>query len=492
MRKKSAVIESPPPDVTHPRPGLLIAALALVALTVAVLQTAVVPVLGTIADQLNASPVAVSWAVTANLLAAAAATPLIGRLADLHNKKHVLLGVLVVVLIGSILAATTSSLALLIVARVLQGVSFALYPVCVAVLRDELAEDAVVRALALLSATLGFGGGTGLVVTGLLMDGNAGYHRVFWLTTGFTLAVIVVAAVVVPSRKRSAEGTIDWLGAAGLAAGLSALLLTVTQGNSWGWTTPRTIGVAILGMGILVAWWQWERRRPHPLVSTTMLTRRAVLYTNLATVFVGMGLYFGFLGLTEFVQIDREVAGYGFSATVLHASVVFLLPGAIAGFVTASLSGRFIDRFGARPVLMCGAVTGIVGFVWLAVAHSQPWQVVAAGIFVNAYISLGYGALPALVVSEVDSRETGVATGVNAIARTVGSSVAAALVAVLLSRSVADTDLPAEHAFVLIFIGGAVTAALAMVLIVLSRSSRAEARLAEGTIDSRAMNHEWG
>src|SRR4249919_2926017 len=128
MRKKSAAIESPPPDVAHPRPGLLIAALALVALTVAVLQTAVVPVLGTIADQLNASPVAVSWAVTANLLAAAAATPLIGRLADLYSKKRVLLAVLAVVLVGSLLAALTSSLPLLILARVLQGASYALYP----------------------------------------------------------------------------------------------------------------------------------------------------------------------------------------------------------------------------------------------------------------------------------------------------------------------------------------------------------------------------
>src|SRR6478735_8370409 len=110
----------------YPRPRLLVAALSLVALTVAILQTAVVPILGIIAHQLNASSVAVSWAVTANLLAAAASTPLIGRLADLHNKKHVLLGVLVIVLIGSILAATTTSLALLIFARVLQGVSYAL------------------------------------------------------------------------------------------------------------------------------------------------------------------------------------------------------------------------------------------------------------------------------------------------------------------------------------------------------------------------------
>ncbi|MDT5108328.1 MAG: hypothetical protein QOE20_218 [Mycobacterium sp.] len=494
MRKKLEVgnASSAGTVATHARPRLLIVALSFVALTVAVLQTAVVPVLGIIAHQLHASPVAVSWAVTANLLAAAAATPLIGRLADLHNKKHVLLGVLAVVLVGSLLAAMTASLALLIVARVLQGVSYALYPICVAILRDELPEASVVTALAVLSGTLGFGGGAGLVVTGVLMDGNAGYHRVFWLTTAFTLAVVVLAVAVVPSRPKGADGTIDWLGALGLAVGLSAMLLTITQGNSWGWTAPATAGAAVVGVVVLVAWWGWERRQRHPLVSTEMLTRRAVLLTNLATVFVGTGLYFGFLGLTQFVQMNRAATGYGFSASVLHASLVFLLPGAIAGFVTATLSGRFIDRFGARPVLVTGAITGIVGFLWLAVAHSQPWQVVVAGILVNAYISLGYGALPALVVSEVSGGETGVATGVNAIARTIGSSIAAAVVAVLLSHTLIGTGLPTEHSFVIIFIAGAVTAGLAMVLIALSRAGREDTRSLEATIDSRAMNHEWG
>lgn len=111
-----------PRDRRRP-PAVLIGGLSLVVLTVAVLQTAVVPVLGVIATQLHASPVAVSWAVTANLLAAAAATPLIGRLADLYSKKLVLLTVLVIVLIGSVLAATTASVALLIVGRILQGAS---------------------------------------------------------------------------------------------------------------------------------------------------------------------------------------------------------------------------------------------------------------------------------------------------------------------------------------------------------------------------------
>lgn len=474
------------------RSRLLVAGLSVVVLTVAVLQTAVVPVLGIIADQLRASDVGVSWAVTANLLAAIAATPLIGRVADLHSKKTVLLSVLGVVLVGSLLAATTTSLPLLIVGRVLQAASYALYPIGIAILREELPEDRLMSAMAVLSGTLGFGGGSGLVVVGLLMSGDAGYHRVFWLTTGFTAVVILIAMFVVPRRPRSVTGTIDWIGALGLAAGLSAVLLALTQGQSWGWASPATLGCAVGGALVLVGWWKWERRAKQPLVSTEMLKRRPILLTNLATVFVGLGLYFAFLGLTQFVQIPREAAGYGFGATVLEASVVFLLPGVFVGFLIALFSGRFIDRYGARPVLVVAAVAGIVGFVFIAFAHSQTWQVIVAGILTNAYISLGYGALPALVVSEVAANETGVATSMNAIARTIGSSTAAALVAVLLSRVAAGTDVPLESSFFVIFIGGAVTAGLAMVLIAVSRAGAPEPESVEARYESRAMNHEWG
>jgi MFS family permease len=470
------------------RPRLLVAGLSIVVLTVAVLQTAVVPVLGIIATQLDASTVAVSWAVTANLLAAAAATPLIGRLADLHSKKRVLLVVLAVVLVGSVLAATTSSLALLIVGRVLQAASFGLYPISIAILREELAPGRMGSAMSVLSGTLGFGGGVGLVVVGLLMNGDAGYHRVFWLTTAFTVLVIAIVVLIVPARPRSSTGTIDWLGAAGLAAGLSAVLLAITQGNTWGWASPPTLGCMAIGVAVLAGWFLWERRAKQPLVSTRMLTRRPILFTNLATVFVGMGLYFAFLGLTQFVQIPRDAAGYGFGASVLKASVVFLLPGAVAGFLVALVSGRFIDRFGASRVLVVAAVAGAAGFLLLAVAHSQPWQVIVAGILANAYISLGYGALPALVVSEVDADETGVATSMNAIARTVGSSTAAAIVALLLGSSM----IPKESSFVAIFFAGAATAGLAMMLIAMSGPRRRVTESVEARCESRAMNHEWG
>lgn len=474
-----------------PGPGLLIGTLSIVALTVAVLQTGVVPILGVMARQLDVSTVDVSWAVTANLLAAAASTPLIGRLADLHTKKHVLLTVLVVVLAGSVLAATTSSLPLLILARVLQGASFSLYPIGVSILREELPPDRMMGAMAVLSGVLGFGGGIGLVITGLLMRDDGGYHRVFWFTTGFSVVVLLIAALVVPGRPRSGTGTVDWAGALGLGVGLSGVLLALTQGKTWGWTAPATIGSAVTGVTALALWWWWEKRCPHPLVSTGMLSRRPILLTNIATVSVGTGLYFGFLGLTDIVQMPTA-SGYGFGATVLEASVKFLLPGAMAGFITATLSGRYIDRYGARRVLVVGAATGVVGFAMLAILHSQTWHVVVGSILVNSYISLAYGALPALVIREVDPGETGVATSMNAIARTVGASLSAALVAVLLSRRGSGGTFPPESSFTVIFVLGALSALIAMVLIAAGRPRLRRIESVEELSESRAMSHEWG
>jgi MFS family permease len=463
--------------------------MSVVVLTVAVLQTGVVPILGVMARQLDVSLASISWTVTANLLAAAATTPLLGRLADLYTKKRVLLAVLVVVLAGSLLAAMTSSFALLIVARVLQGASFALYPIGVSILREELSPERLMAALAVLSAVLGFGGGMGLVIVGLLMRGDADYHRAFWFVSAFVALVLVAAIVVVPERPHRASGSVDWIGAAGLAVGLSLLLLTITEGNPWGWTSARTIGSALAAVGVLALWWWWERRCRQPLVSTTMLLRRPILLTNIATVAVGMGLYFGFLGLTGFVQAPAG-SGYGFAATVLMASIVFLLPGAIAGFLTALASGRYIDRFGARLVLVVGIAIGMAGFAMLAIAHSEPWQVIAAGVLVNVYISLAYGALPSLVVREVEPGETGVATSMNAIARTIGASTAAAIVAVLLSR--AGNGHPPESSYTIIFALGAFTGLIALVLIAASKPRLRPIETVEEITDSRAMNHEWG
>ena len=119
----------------------------------------------------------------------------------------------------------------------------------------------------MLSGTLGFGGGTGLVVVGLLMRDHANYHRVFWLTTGFTVLVIAIVVLVVPARPRPRPAPSTGWAPRASRPGLSAILLAITQGNTWGWTSPGTLACAASGVAVLVGWWLWERRVEQPLVS---------------------------------------------------------------------------------------------------------------------------------------------------------------------------------------------------------------------------------
>ncbi|WP_030951383.1 MFS transporter, partial [Streptomyces sp. NRRL S-481] len=160
----------------------LVLVLGLAAMVVSMMQTLVIPILGIIQNDLGATTAQVSWVTTATLLSAAVFTPLLGRFGDQHGTKPTLLGVLVVMVAGSVLAATTSSMLWLIVARVLQGAATAIFPLALSVLRAEVEPSRLPGAMALVSGTLGFGSGLALVSAGLLSQGaNPDYHQVFWL-----------------------------------------------------------------------------------------------------------------------------------------------------------------------------------------------------------------------------------------------------------------------------------------------------------------------
>lgn len=449
---------STPARLDELRPGrLLLPGLCFVVMTLSVLQTMVIPIVGTIGTQLAVSTTAAGWVLTANLLAAVVATPVIGRLADLHGKRPVLLTVLIVVLVGSVIAAVTHSLALLLVGRVMQGVSYALFPIALALLRDEMPPRKLVGAMAILSGTLGVGGGFGLVLTGLLTADGADYHRVFWLTVAFVAIAIVFAWFGVPSRPRNGSGSVDWWGAALLATALVLLFLALTQGRSWEWTSAATLGCAIVGAVVLALWWIVENRISAPLVAPRMLNHGPLLATNIATVFVGVGMFVNFLACSYFVQTPREVAGYGFGADVLSASVVYLLPGAAVGVVAATLSGGLIRRYGPRPILIAGGVIGIAGFSFFAFFHATSWQVIAASAVINVFVSFAFAAIPNLLMAEVSPADTGVANSVNSIVRTVGTSIASALLTTMLATyTIAGTSVPREVVYTAAFVVGAV------------------------------------
>ena len=447
----------------------LVLVLGLAAMVVSMMQTLVIPILGIIQNDLGATTAQVSWVTTATLLSAAVFTPLLGRFGDQHGTKPTLLGVLVVMVAGSVLAATTSSMLLLIVARVMQGAATAIFPLALSVLRAEVEPARLPGAMAMVSGTLGFGSGVALVGAGLLTQGaNPDYHRVFWLAAALAVAALIAVAVAVPAPRTRTGGRTDWLGATGLALLLVLLLLPISQGHTWGWTSARTLALFAGAAVMAVVWVTVERKVNDPMVDMKMFVHRPVLFTNIAGLLVGFAMFSQFIGVSYLVQTPAEIAGYGFGASVLRASVVYLLPSTLVSLVAAQFGGVLVRRLGARFTLAAGAAFGVVGFAWLTLAHDTTASVILAGMVVGIAISFGYAAMPALIVAGVPHHQTGIANGINSISRSTGSAIGSAVVTSLLASKTLDNlppgvpALPAESQYTLTF----ALAGMAFVLVI--------------------------
>ncbi|WP_203831201.1 MFS transporter [Actinoplanes palleronii] len=450
------------------RPRLLLLAAAAASFLLSLIQSIPVPVLPQIAQQLGADATTVGWVSTATLLAASACTPLLGRLGHVLGIKPVFIGTLIATLAGSLLAATVHDIHWLIVARVLQGTSFGLFPLGMSLLRHELPPHKLTHNMAVVASTLGVGGGVALVASGLLTQGDADYRRIFWLCA-LVSAIALALALTLP-RRAGGGGRVDVLGAIVLSAGLVSLLLPISQGHSWGWTSPRVLVLFAAAVIILVGFYFLQRRTEAPLVSVEMLRHRPILVANLASMAVGFAMFALQLATSYFVQSPREYTGFGFSATVLETSLIFLLPGAAASVVMGPLAGALIGRVGPRVVLVLACGLAAVGMASLALLHDNRGETIAAFVVASCAIAMAYAAMPALLVSHVQPAETGIANSVNSIMRTVGGTIGSALVITILAaqtRQVGAVSLPTEHAYELSYALGAAVFAIGGLLVLL-------------------------
>lgn len=448
------------------RRRLLLPAIVLSVMTLSLTQTIVVTILGNIATVLHASAPTVGWVVTANLLGGALSSPLLGHLADTHGRRPVMLGILAAACVGSLLAASTSSLPALVVARVLQGSTFSLFAIGVAVLRDEMTAAHVARGMGAISIALGLGGATGLAASGLLVSRSGDYHDVFWLAFGVCVLALGVALYSVPPSRGTNSGPIDWIGASMLGLTLVLLLVPLSRAHAWGWHSRQTLaclaGALLAGTG----WLGRQRTTPAPLLNPGLMGNAALRRANLVGLLVGVALFVSFLGVSAFVQVPRSVAGYGFSATVWQTGGLYLLPGALIGVVMTPLGVRMVRVLEARSALLRSLVLGCVGFILMATLHGQPWQLMVGSAIVNVALSFAFIALPALIVSTVSAEETSTAGSLNSIARATGSALASALVVSLLSSRTLGESMPPASAFVWTFLIGALACGVAGLLLV--------------------------
>jgi EmrB/QacA subfamily drug resistance transporter len=436
------------------------------------LQTMVVPALPVLKEDLNASTTWVTWVLTSFLLVASVATPIIGKLGDQYGKQRLLVIVLVIFLLGAIGAAASWNIWSLIFFRGVQGAAGAVFPLSFGIIRDEFPPEKVATGIGLISAVFGIGGGLGIALAGVIVD-NISWRWLFIIPSFAIAAAIVMVHRFIPESPIKKASRVDIPGTVLLSIGLVSLLLSLTEGEHWGWGSTRIVGLFVVSAAALVTWVFVERRMPEPLVDMKLFAERPVLLTNIIAVLAGFAMLNTFVLIPTFAEAPHGLSAatsrlvdYGFGSSATEAGLI-MLPMSVVLLFAGPVAGQFGRRVGMKWPLGIGMLLIAGVCAALATWNDHPWQFLVTLPFFGVAFGFTYAAMAAIITQAVPPTETGIATGMNTVMRTIGSQIGAQLGAALLAaHTIGRTSVPSEHgyqiAFLICGVAGLVGAALAV------------------------------
>jgi EmrB/QacA subfamily drug resistance transporter len=394
------------------------------------------------ADFHDVSRSSLSWVLNGYAVVFGALLVTAGRLADDHGRKRVFLLGLAVFGLGSALCGLAPSATTLVAARVLQGVGGALLvPASLALLLPEFPLSKRATAVGLWSACGAVASATGPSLGALLIEGP-GWRWVFFVNLPFCLAAIVFGRrVLVESRGRVA-GRVDGLGVVLVTAVFGLLSLGLVQGEGWGWTSYRTLGVfadaAVLAPVLVLR----SLHHPHPAMPVRLFRVRTFSFATSGTLLYGAAFY------------GQILANVLFLTGVWHYSILrtalAVLPGPLMAAVAAPLSGRLADRFGYRWVVVPGAALFVAGA--LLMAQAMPGQPAYLSHFLPAQLLVGLSigasmsTLGAASSQALPPEQYGSGSAVSSAARQLGAVLGVAVVVAVLGGYPPAQLLEAFHA----------------------------------------------
>lgn len=455
----------------RPRPGLVVAAAAFATLLATLQQTLLIAALPALPGVLGASASAVSWAVTATLLAGSIATPVVARLAELHGTRRLALIILAVVVVGSAIAPI-GGLAPLIVGRALQGLGTAFIPLGIVMLQENLDRALITRAMAVLGATLGVGGSLGIPLGGVLLD-QFGWRSIFLVSGVGALLAWVLLRVAVPHRAGRVEsGRFDLAGAVALSVALTLLLLNIERGQEWGWLSPLTVGSFALGLVALIVWIRTSWVRTDPLIDLQSAMRWPVLLTNVAGVMMGIGMFTNLLGTTAQLQNSPDQGGFDGSATMAGA---IILPSAVCIMLITPVMSKIASSLGPRALLLIGAVVLLASFLVRSVFTPSIALLVTYTTVAAMGTAMTYTSMPMLLGRYADRAHMAEANGLNALVRAIGTTIGSAVFAAVTTglRTTGPRPEPTAGALAAVYlIGAAVSVVTILAALGIGRAPR--------------------
>lgn len=450
------------PNPTRRQANATLAVLTTALFAYQALESMLAPALPMIQEAVGASTPQIAWVFTGVLLAGAVATPLIGRLADVRDKRKVLLATLAITSLGTLVAALAPSVVVLTLGQLLQGAGLGLIPLAVGIIRDTQPAARIKSANGLIIGAGALSTAAGLLIAGPIVA-RLHYTWLFWIPLAILVLTMIGAWRFVPSCPPVRSGRVDIAGAVLLGGGLAALLVGLTLASDIGWLSAGFLGILAGSLLLLAAFVVVELRTAEPLVDLRLLAGRSVLLVCAVSLAVGFGTFAVFLIVPTIVQMPAAT-GYGLGATATITGL-FLMPLGVGGTLTAPLAGRLEKLLGARGVMVLGTAAIAGSCLVLLGAAGRPWVIVIATALAGVGIGLGLTQAMNIVVTTVPPQRTGAVSGIALVVKSVGGTLGAQIGASILAADVIPgTPAPTWHAMEIAFWTSAAVGAVAVVL----------------------------
>jgi MFS family permease len=455
------------------RGGIVV--LSLGALDFGLEQSLIIPALPALAEHYGASVSAIAWMVTGFVLASIVAIPLVGRLGDMLGKRRMLLASLAAFAIGSLVCALAESIGLAIAGRVIQGLGAAVTPLTYGLARDTVPPERLPHAIGAVVGGASAGGALGFLLSGVLVDGFSA-TAVFWFLVAFAVVIALAVRTLVPESPVRADKRLDAGGAALLGLGLLGLLLGISRGGTWGWTSARTVLILAAALALLAAFTLVERRAREPLVDLRLVVTPPFAFANLCAAAFGYSFFIAVFLIPQ-IAAAPESTGYGSDLSTTAIGLV-LLPTGLASVVGGVVGGRVIEEHGPRALVAAGALLGIAGYTWLALAHSSP----VALSFGSGLVGLAWGliltGIASVVIRSAPADSTSVAVAVNAVTRNTAVAIGAQVAFAIVAGPDVAGAFPAESGYTWAFAMGGLGAGLLLLASTLMPAQTVAARAA--------------
>ncbi len=432
------------------------------------------PVLITIGTELSANEADVGMSQTAFFTAAALFSLFLPRLSDIKGRKFVLSIMLLIMTLGTVLAALAPNIETLFVARVIQGISGPVVPICLLMLRSEVTD--VKTYATLMGVVTALNGGIAGVdaIAGGFIASTSGFRAVFW-----TIAVIAACATLLvvkfaPESKPSANTKMDWLGVFFIVISLALMLNALNKaGNTGNVNFIEVLAYAIASIVAFMLFIRTEKRSSEPLVSIEHLRRRATWSILLTTTLTMTGIFAVVNGLAMSLAQNADV-GFGLGPDV--AALSLLTPYALIGWLVGPFAGRLAPSFGYTNILRLGLLGSIVGILIVLFAGLESFMALVVGIVLLGITYAGCANIMLNGLGIVLSPESnpGFLPGMNAGAFNLGAGLSFAILPAVLMISSVNNQPSIDAYFNSILVGLIITALAFVSSFIIPRPTNAE------------------